>query len=81
MEDTKYPDYMSHKEEHVYFLRHVEDLYKEMELQGFSPKLAREVNFYAIEWFIDHILGLDMQLVDFLKINNCKTQAMNGPDS
>lgn len=67
MENTKFPDYASHKEEHLYFLRHVENLHKDMKEQGFSPKLSREVNFYAVEWFVDHILGADMQLVEFLK--------------
>lgn len=70
MVDSEFPDYASHKEEHLYFLRHVEDLYKEMQAVGYSPKLGREVNFYAIEWFIDHILGSDMQLVAFLKIKH-----------
>jgi len=30
---------------------------------GFGPKLSREVNYYIIEWFINHILVSDMQLV------------------
>lgn len=67
MKDAEYPDYEAHLDEHKYFLRHVGKLCKDLEKNGFSPKLSREVNYYTIEWFIQHILLLDMQLVDFLK--------------
>jgi hemerythrin len=70
MKDTNFPDFEEHREEHLYFLKHVEDLHRAMENEGFSPRLAREVNFYAVEWFIDHILGSDMLLVEFLKLKH-----------
>jgi hemerythrin len=66
MRDADYPDYCVHKEEHLYFLRHIGDLYHEMKTEGFSIKLSREVNFYTVEWFIDHILSVDMRLVEFI---------------
>lgn len=67
MKDEGYPGFETHQEEHLYFLRHVGELCKDLEKNGFSPKLSREVNYYIAEWFIQHILLLDMELVDFLK--------------
>ncbi len=67
MDSAGFPDSLSHKDEHLDFLQHVENLHWEMQENGFSERLSREVNFYAIEWFIDHILGSDMQLAEFLR--------------
>ena len=72
MTDEEFPDFEEHLEEHSFFLRHVEDLCKDLETNGFSPELSREVIYYVVEWFIQHILLLDMQLVDFLKIRHQK---------
>lgn len=72
MKNEAYPDYASHVEEHAYFLSHVDELYKELCTQGFSEKLSREVNYYTMEWFIDHILDSDMTLVTFLRVRNGK---------
>ena len=66
MREAEFPEYEAHLEEHLYFLRHVGGLCEDLEINGFSPKLSREVNYYTIEWFIEHILLLDMQLVAFL---------------
>ena len=67
MEDAGYPDSESHKGEHSYFLRHVEELYLQLVAHGYSSDLAREVNYYTLEWFIEHIRLTDMKLVAFLK--------------
>ena len=70
MKDAEYPDLEEHQEEHSFFLSHVEQLCKNLETNGFTPKLSREVNYYIVKWFIEHILVLDMQLVDYLKIKH-----------
>ncbi len=72
MKSAEYPDFSQHLEEHLYFLKHVGALYKEMQEEGFSPRLSREVNYYIIEWFLEHILESDMQLVQFLNIKQWK---------
>ncbi len=72
MKDAGYPDYLSHLEEHLHFLQHVGELYKDMKSKGFSPELSREVNYYTVEWFIEHILLADMKLVEFLKAKDWK---------
>lgn len=72
MEASGFPDMAPHKEEHDNFLKHVGKLCEELDTHGFSPKLSREVNYYTVEWFIKHILVLDMQLVEYLKAQNWK---------
>ena len=67
MKESAYPDFKMHHKEHQYFLKHVEDLYNDMRANGYSPELAREVRYYTVEWFIEHIRLTDMKLVDFLK--------------
>jgi len=67
MKEKDFPGYAAHRKEHQHFMKHVGQLSRELKTQGFSEKLSREVNFYAIEWFIDHILGSDMELVEYLK--------------
>jgi len=67
MTKTEYSGYQSHQAQHEYFLQRVESLYEQMRKVGFSPDLAREVNYYTIEWFTDHIRDIDVKLADFLK--------------
>ena len=67
MTKAGFPDYESHREEHLYFLKHVEDLYSQMKTGGFSPSLRSEVNYYIIEWFVEHIRLTDKKLAAFLK--------------
>jgi hemerythrin len=66
MKNAKFPDYERHHDEHLHFLEHVNELYENMKTKGFSPELAREVNYYTVEWFIEHIRVTDMKLVEFL---------------
>ena len=67
MKEAGYPDYESHRKEHLHFLKHVEDLYSQMKTRGFSPSLRSEVNFYTIEWFVQHIRFTDKKMAAFLK--------------
>jgi hemerythrin len=66
MQESGYPDFELHHKEHLYFLKHVEELYNEMRTKGFSPELSREVRYLTLEWFIEHIRMTDMKLVEFL---------------
>ncbi len=66
MERVSYPDYESHKQEHLFFLKHVDELYREMLANGYSRTLALEVHYYIAEWFVAHIQLTDVKLVEFL---------------
>ena len=67
MTEARYPDYESHRGEHLHFLKHVEELYSQMKTSGFSSSIGREVNYYIIEWFVEHIRFTDKKLAVFLK--------------
>ena len=67
MKEAGYPGYESHRQAHLYFLEHLEELYARMKTQGFSMSLGREVNYYIIEWFVEHIRRTDKKLAAFLK--------------
>ena len=66
MQETGFPEYESHREEHLYFERHVEELYEQLKAEGFSKETEREANYYFIEWFVGHIRKTDMDLAEFL---------------
>lgn len=67
MRKQGYPGYESHRKQHQHFSRNVKELKRRLKIYGFAPALAREVNYYTIEWFMDHIRVSDMEVVDFLK--------------
>lgn len=78
MKDAGYEGYQAHFEEHMYFLRHVGALHKQLCDEGHNDKLAREVYFYTLEWFTTHIQSADMKVVDFLKQDSVPAKAMPG---
>ncbi len=67
MKQAGYPRFQEHFEEHMYFLKHVESLRKAIKEVGNNDGLTREVRFYTLEWFVQHILSSDMKMVEFLK--------------
>jgi hemerythrin len=76
MKEAAYMDYEQHREEHLYFLKHVEELYNEMKTKGYSLKLAVEVDYYTAEWFVAHIRSSDMKLVQFLKQKSTEDKSL-----
>ena len=72
MQEMNYPDYPAHRAEHEYFRSHIRSLRKRLEEDGFSGALAREVNFYVVEWFIHHILSVDNKLTSYLEQQKVK---------
>jgi hemerythrin len=76
MERVNFPDYELHKQEHLFFLKHVDELYQEMLVNGYGEKLALEVHFYIAEWFIEHIQLSDVKLVEFLNQESNEDQSI-----
>ena len=76
MKEAGYMDYEQHREEHLYFLKHVEELYNEMKTKGYSLKLAVEVDYYTAEWFVAHIRSIDMKLVQFLEQKSTEDKSL-----
>ena len=73
MKEADYPGYQAHFDEHMFFLKRVGDLDKQLREDGFSNKLARELQFQILEWFIRHIQTEDMDVVGFLQQNEEQT--------
>ena len=67
MQEAGYAEYEQHRDEHLYFLKHVEELHYQMKTVGYSVQLAAEVEYYTAEWFVAHIRSVDTKLVQFLK--------------
>lgn len=66
MQESGFPGFESHRDEHRYFVKHVKALYEKLKSGGFSQDLSREVNYYIIEWFVEHIRRADMELTQYL---------------
>ena len=77
MKEANYPGFQAHFDEHMYFLQRVGDLDKQLREDGFSSKLARELQFQILEWFIRHIQTEDMDVASFL--NQETEQTGTGP--
>lgn len=69
MKQTGYDDYQQHCREHLYFLNTVGSLRKRVSSEGNHDSLMREVRFFALEWFVDHVRSSDMKFIEFLKKN------------
>ena len=66
MQEAGFPGFEAHRWEHRYFEHHVGELFERLKADGFSLELAHDVNYYIIEWFVEHIRQVDMELVEFL---------------
>ena len=66
MQEAGFPEFESHRDEHLFFEHHVEELYEQLKAEGFSQELARKADYYMIEWFVNHIREADMDLAEFL---------------
>lgn len=79
MKDAGDPDFKQHLAEHDTYLRHIKALCKQLANKGYSDKLAREVYYYALEWFITHIQTTDMKCVEFLKKHDSQAEKLAQP--
>lgn len=66
MKRLQYPDYQAHHEEHVFFVEQIQHLLQRTKHGSFHAALVREVNFYIVEWFTEHVRLIDMNLIRFL---------------
>lgn len=73
MKQEAYDGYQPHFEEHMHFLKHVGSLRNQIRDNGSNDKLMREVRFYTLEWFVEHIQSSDVKFVEFLKQNPARS--------
>ena len=67
MKDQDFQGAKSHLLEHDYFRYELDELRKEFEKGGASGDLATQVKRRLLDWFINHIGGIDQTLGGFLQ--------------
>jgi len=67
MEQLKYPDYASHKDQHDKFKDIVIKLIKKMNHEGPTEELIEYITALIGKWLVHHIKDVDFQLAVFLK--------------
>lgn len=67
MQQFKYPDYQSHKNQHDMFIESFKGLKKELETTGPGVHLVIMTNRIVVGWLNSHIRNVDKLLGAFLK--------------
>jgi hemerythrin-like metal-binding protein len=72
MRRLSYPEFPSHKGEHVAFINEFYDLRDEYDNNGASPELADKMGRYMGDWLANHIGNVDKALGAFLRDKGVK---------
>ncbi|MCG6551836.1 MAG: bacteriohemerythrin [Candidatus Magnetominusculus sp. LBB02] len=67
MTQYHYPDYDSHKKEHIEFLKSYSSLVRMFEKEGATDLIVTATQNQAVDWLVKHIKGTDQRLGAFLK--------------
>jgi hemerythrin len=62
-----YPEFAEHKKMHENFIKDVENIKKEIEMHGVSPKTVITVNRKIVDWLTGHITSVDKKVGAYLK--------------
>jgi hemerythrin len=63
----QYPDYQNHKKLHEVFTNTVNDLGKQLRLEGPSINLIGKINYTIGTWLVNHIKKEDQKLAAYIK--------------
>jgi hemerythrin-like metal-binding protein len=63
MLEHNYPRYDYHKEKHGEYVNAVKNLAQSLLNDGVTSELKSQVNVFLVNWLIDHIQGIDQELV------------------
>ena len=72
MRRLSYPEFPSHKVEHVAFINDFYDLRDEYDNNGAAPELADKMGRYMGDWLVNHIGKVDKALGAFLSDKGVK---------
>ncbi len=63
----RYPEYETHRAEHLYFIEQLNILNSETEAEGVSTHHVIGTNNMLLKWLLNHISKSDKDLGDFIK--------------
>lgn len=70
MAESNYPGMEHHQGEHGEYKKTLASLEQDFKEDGATHELAERIDTLLVNWFIDHILAVDMQFSHFLQENN-----------
>lgn len=62
-----YPMYGDHKRRHMYFRKKLASLYESSHRTKNSRELAKQMQFFLVDWFLNHIKTSDKKMSLFVK--------------
>ena len=62
-----FPELDLHKEEHNRFIRTIESMRKELDMDGATAKLVNDISRFVADWLVMHIRGVDHRYVVFIE--------------
>jgi hemerythrin len=66
MTSNNYPEFASHRQEHNNFALKIAYLKKKLDSEGPNSSLVLEAQSFLVNWFLNHIQKVDMELGKFL---------------
>jgi hemerythrin len=67
MDANHYPLAESHKSQHRLFEKEVDQIHADVEAKGLTPSTPMRFTYILVDWFSNHIRGVDKKLTAFLK--------------
>lgn len=67
MTQYEYPMYGDHKRRHMYFRRKLSELYESSKRTKNSRELAQQMQFFLVDWFLNHIKSSDIKMSSYLR--------------
>ena len=77
MTQFDYPFYGDHKRKHMFFRKKLAELYEASKRTKSSRELAKQMQFFLVDWFLNHIKVSDKKMSSFLKKEMNKYFAMH----
>jgi len=66
MQQWDYPLYPAHRKQHQFFRSRLGQLFDTAQERGYSRELMLNLNYFAVDWFVNHIRTTDRKLAHFL---------------
>lgn len=67
MKEQNYPDLGYQQKQHKIFKDNILNIVRDFDDNGPTPELAISINTFLIDWFIKHIMEVDLKFGKFLK--------------